>query len=30
LCDAVNHALAALHANGEFARIETRWFPADS
>ena len=30
LCEAVNHALAALHANGEFARIEKRWFPADS
>jgi ABC-type amino acid transport substrate-binding protein len=29
LCDAVNRALAAVRANGEFARLEARWFPAN-
>jgi polar amino acid transport system substrate-binding protein len=28
LCDAVNRALATLRANGEFARLQARWFPA--
>jgi polar amino acid transport system substrate-binding protein len=28
LCDAVNRALAALRENGEFARLQARWFPA--
>jgi polar amino acid transport system substrate-binding protein len=27
LCAAVNGALAILHDNGEFARLEARWFP---
>ena len=27
LCTAVNGALATLHDNGEFARLEARWFP---
>jgi ABC-type amino acid transport substrate-binding protein len=27
LCEAVNRALAALRANGEFARLQARWFP---
>ena len=27
LCEAVNRALAALRENGEFARLEARWFP---
>jgi len=27
LCQAVNRALAALRANGEFARLQARWFP---
>jgi ABC-type amino acid transport substrate-binding protein len=26
---AVNRALAAVRANGEFARLEARWFPAN-
>jgi ABC-type amino acid transport substrate-binding protein len=26
LCEAVNRALAALHANGELAQLEARWF----
>jgi polar amino acid transport system substrate-binding protein len=30
LCDAVDRALAAVRANGEFARLEARWFPANS
>jgi polar amino acid transport system substrate-binding protein len=29
LCDAVDRALAAVRANGEFARLEARWFPAN-
>jgi polar amino acid transport system substrate-binding protein len=28
LCDAVNGALVALRGNGEFARLEARWFQA--
>jgi ABC-type amino acid transport substrate-binding protein len=28
LCDAVNRALATLRSNGEFARLQARWFPA--
>ncbi len=28
LCEAVNRALTALRDNGEFARLEARWFPA--
>jgi polar amino acid transport system substrate-binding protein len=28
LCDAVDGALATLRANGEFARLQARWFPA--
>ncbi|MGA7487984.1 MAG: ABC transporter substrate-binding protein [Xanthobacteraceae bacterium] len=28
LCKAVNGALTALRGNGEFARLEARWFPA--
>jgi polar amino acid transport system substrate-binding protein len=28
LCDAVNDALVALRGNGEFARLEARWFQA--
>jgi ABC-type amino acid transport substrate-binding protein len=28
LCDAVNRALATLRDNGEFARLQARWFPA--
>jgi ABC-type amino acid transport substrate-binding protein len=28
LCDAVNRALATLRANGEFARLQARWFTA--
>ena len=27
LCEAVNRALAALRENGEFARLQARWFP---
>jgi polar amino acid transport system substrate-binding protein len=27
LCEAVNRALATLRANGEFARLQARWFP---
>jgi len=27
LCNAVNQALEALRGNGEFARLQTRWFP---
>jgi polar amino acid transport system substrate-binding protein len=27
LCNAVNGALDALHTNGDFARLEARWFP---
>ena len=27
LCEAVNRALATLHDNGEFARLQARWFP---
>src|SRR5215813_13262198 len=27
LCEAVNRALAALHDNREFARLQARWFP---
>jgi polar amino acid transport system substrate-binding protein len=30
LCDAVNGALATLRGNGEFARLEARWFKAKS
>ena len=29
LCDAVNRALATVRANGEFARLEARWFPVN-
>jgi ABC-type amino acid transport substrate-binding protein len=29
LCEAVNRALTALRENGELARLEARWFPAD-
>jgi ABC-type amino acid transport substrate-binding protein len=29
LCQAVDRALTALRANGEFARLEARWFPSD-
>jgi polar amino acid transport system substrate-binding protein len=29
LCQAVDRALTALRANGEFARLEARWFPPD-
>jgi polar amino acid transport system substrate-binding protein len=28
LCNAVNRALGTLHDNGEFARLQARWFPA--
>jgi polar amino acid transport system substrate-binding protein len=28
LCDAVNRALGTLRVNGEFARLQARWFPA--
>jgi ABC-type amino acid transport substrate-binding protein len=28
LCDAVNGALKTLRANGEFARLQARWFPS--
>jgi ABC-type amino acid transport substrate-binding protein len=28
LCSAVNEALRMLRANGEFARLQARWFPA--
>jgi polar amino acid transport system substrate-binding protein len=28
LCDAVNRALGTLRANGDFARLQARWFPA--
>jgi ABC-type amino acid transport substrate-binding protein len=28
LCEAVDRALTALRASGEFARLEARWFPA--
>jgi len=27
LCDAVNRALETVRGNGEFARLQTRWFP---
>jgi ABC-type amino acid transport substrate-binding protein len=27
LCQAVNQALATLRDNGEFARLQARWFP---
>jgi ABC-type amino acid transport substrate-binding protein len=27
LCAAVNRALATLPDNGEFARLQARWFP---
>ena len=27
LCEAVNGVLATLHEDGEFARLEARWFP---
>jgi polar amino acid transport system substrate-binding protein len=27
LCEAVNGVLATLHDNGEFARLQARWFP---
>jgi ABC-type amino acid transport substrate-binding protein len=27
LCAAVNRALSTLRGNGEFARLQTRWFP---
>lgn len=27
LCEAVNRALATLRGNGEFARLQARWFP---
>ena len=27
LCEAINRALAALRENGEFARLQARWFP---
>jgi polar amino acid transport system substrate-binding protein len=27
LCDAVNRALVTLRENGEFARLQARWFP---
>ena len=27
LCEAVNRALATLRDNGEFARLQARWFP---
>ena len=30
LCDAVNRALATLRDNGEFARLQARWFPRDA
>ena len=30
LCEAVNRALAALRENGEFARLQARWFPRPS
>jgi ABC-type amino acid transport substrate-binding protein len=30
LCDAVNHAIATLRANGEFARLQARWLPASA
>jgi ABC-type amino acid transport substrate-binding protein len=30
LCEAVNRALTALRENGEFARLQARWFPADT
>jgi polar amino acid transport system substrate-binding protein len=30
LCEAANHALAALQQNGEFTRLMARWFPAHS
>lgn len=29
LCEAVNRALTSLRENGEFARLQARWFPAD-
>jgi polar amino acid transport system substrate-binding protein len=28
LCDAVNRALAIVQGNGEFARLQVRWFPS--
>ena len=30
LCNAVNVALDTLHGNGEFARLQARWFPASA
>ena len=27
LCEAVNRALGTLRDNGEFARLQARWFP---
>ena len=30
LCGAVNRALSAVRASGEFARLEARWFLAKS
>jgi polar amino acid transport system substrate-binding protein len=27
LCEVVNRALATLRDNGEFARLQARWFP---
>jgi polar amino acid transport system substrate-binding protein len=30
LCDAVDRALATLRDNGEFARLQARWFPASA
>jgi ABC-type amino acid transport substrate-binding protein len=30
LCEAVNGALNTLRGNGEFARLQARWFPASA
>jgi polar amino acid transport system substrate-binding protein len=30
LCNAVNLALKTLRGNGEFARLQTRWFASTS
>ncbi len=30
LCDSVNRALEKLRDNGEFARLQARWFPAST
>ena len=27
LCNAVNGVLRALHSNGEFDKLQARWFP---